>query len=182
MNAARQPVTIEKCRSRILGNYRPIRVWPAILFVSMLLARCSSAPPPPPPPPPKPPPVVTIVLTGSADQNPDVNGAASPVAVRIIELTGTNKFERADVYALIDHEQQTLGPDEAASQELILSPSQQRSITIDPKPGVTAIGVAALFRDIDNAQWRAVAPIASNGATRLAAGIGKGSVTLKQSP
>ncbi|MEA2777095.1 MAG: Type secretion lipoprotein VasD, EvfM, TssJ, partial [Acetobacteraceae bacterium] len=64
----------------------------------------------------------------------------------------------------------------------ILSPSQQRSITIDPKPGVTAIGVAALFRDIDNAQWRAVAPIASNGATRLAAGIGKGSVTLKQSP
>jgi type VI secretion system VasD/TssJ family lipoprotein len=47
---------------------------------------------------------------------------------------------------------------------------------------VTAIGVAALFRDIDNAQWRAIAPIASNGATRLAAGIGKGSVTLKQSP
>ena len=155
--------------------------WLPVALVCALLAGCSSAPPPPPIPPPQPP-VVTIVLTGSAGQNPDLDGAPSPVAVRIIELTGTNKFLRADVFALIDHEQQTLGADEAAVQEFVLSPSEQRSIKIDPKPGVTAIGVAALYRDIDGAQWRAVAPIASTGPTNLAAGIGKLTVTLKAVP
>jgi type VI secretion system protein VasD len=152
--------------------------WVVALPLSLSLAACSSKPPPPP----KPPPVVTIGLTGSADQNPDINGVPSPVVVRIIELTGTNKFERADVYALIDHEAQTLSPDEADSQEITLSPSEQRSIKIDPKPGVTAIGVAALYRDIDNAQWRAFAPVASEGATKLSAVIGKLTVTLKPAP
>ena len=155
--------------------------WLLMVPVCALLTTCSSAPPPPPPPQ-KIPPVVTISLTGAADQNPDINGVASPVAVRIIELTGTNKFERADVFALIDHEQQILSPDEADSQELILSPLEQRSIRIDPKPGVIAIGIAALYRDIDDAQWRAEAPIASNGTTRLSAAVGKLTVTLKPAP
>ncbi len=149
-------------RGRVLG------------LVVLGLAGCSSTPAPP-----KPPPVVTIDLSGSAEQNPDINGAASPVAVRIIELTGTNKFERAEVFALIDHEQQTLGADEAGMQEIILSPAEHRSVRIDPKPGVTAVGVAAIYRDIDGAQWRATAPVAANGPTKLAADIGKLSVTIK---
>jgi type VI secretion system protein VasD len=154
--------------------------WIIVAPICVLLAQCSSAPPPPaPPPPPKPPPVVIINLTGGADQNPDVNGVPSPVAVRIIQLTATNTFERADVFALIDHQQQTLGADQAGSQEFVLAPSEQRSITIDPKPGVTAIGVAALYRAIDDSQWRADAPVATNGPTKLAATIGKLTVTLK---
>ena len=147
------------------------------------LVACGSKPPPPePPPPPKPPPVVTIVLTGGADQNPDINGVASPVAVRIIELTGTNAFERADVFALMDHEQQTLGADDAGSQAFVVSPSERKVITINPKPNVTAIGVAVLYRAIDESQWRADAAIAPNGPTNLSADIGKLVVTLKPSP
>ncbi len=158
--------------------------WIIAACFGVLLVGCSSAPPkpPPPPPPPKPPPVVMIELSGSADQNPDVNGAASPVAVRIIQLVETGSFERADVFALMDHEQQTLGSEEAGSQELVLAPSEHRSIKIDPKPGVTAIGVAALYRAIDDAQWRADAPVAPNGVTKLVATIGKLTVTLKPAP
>ncbi|HEY8290185.1 MAG TPA: type VI secretion system lipoprotein TssJ, partial [Acetobacteraceae bacterium] len=62
-------------------------------------------------PPPKPPAVLTLKMNGSADQNPDINGKASPVAVRIYQLTATAKFERGDVFALTEHEQQTLGSD-----------------------------------------------------------------------
>jgi type VI secretion system protein VasD len=153
-----------------------LMAWP----LGVALTQCSSKPPPPPPP--KPPPVVTIALAGSADQNPDVNGAASPVVVRIIQLTGTNKFERADVFALMDHEQQTLGPDEADSLEINLAPSEQRSIRIDPKPGVTSIGLLALYRDIDEAHWRDVVPVASEGPTKLSAAVGKLTVTLKPAP
>jgi type VI secretion system protein VasD len=159
-----------------MTSFRGLRM----ILPTALLVACSSKPPPPPPP--KLPPVVTLTVSGSADQNPDANGAASPVVVRIIQLAGTNKFERADVFAFMDHEQQTLGADEADSQELILSPSEKRTIKIDPKPGVTAIGLAALYRDIDGAHWRAVAPIASEGPTRLAGDVGKLSVTLKSVP
>jgi type VI secretion system protein VasD len=122
---------------------------------------------------------VTIVVTGSADQNPDVKGTAAPVAVRIFQLTTTAKFERADVYALIDHEQQTLGADGVASEEFVLAPSEFRTVRIEPKSGVSAIGVTALYRDIDHAKWRADAPVASSGPTKLAASIGKLAVTLK---
>jgi type VI secretion system protein VasD len=122
---------------------------------------------------------VTIVVTGSADQNPDASGAGAPVAVRIFQLTAVGTFERADVYALIDHEQQTLGTDDVSSEEFILSPSESRTLTVEPKAGVSAIGVTALFREIDQAQWRADAPVASSGPTKLVASIGKLTVTLK---
>jgi type VI secretion system protein VasD len=147
-----------------------------VVGLALLLAQCGSPPPPPPPP------VVTIVITGSAGQNPDAGGAPSPVAVRVFQLTATAKFERADVYALIDREQQTLGTDDGGSQEFVLSPSESKTLTIEPKPGISAIGVTALYRDIDHAQWRADAPVASSGPTKLAAGIGTLTVTLKPAP
>ena len=50
------------------------------------------------------------------------------------------------------------------------------------KPGVTATGVAVLYRDIDNARWRAVAPVASNGTTNLSATVGRLAVTLQPTP
>lgn len=123
-----------------------------------------------------------LSLTGTTEQNPDINGAPSPVAVRIIQLIDPNRFQHADAYAFIDNQQQALGADAAASEDVFVSPSEQRSIRIDPKPGVTAIGVAALYRDIDNAQWRAVAPVASNGPTKLSATIGRLTVTLQPAP
>ena len=145
-----------------------------VFCIGLLLTQCSSPPPPPP--------VVTVTITASAQQNPDTSGHPSPVAVRIFQLNATAKFERADVYALIDREQQTLGADDAGSQEFVLAPSEVKTVTIEPKPGVSSIGVTAFYRDIDHAKWRADAPIASSGPTKLAAEIGALAVTLKPAP
>jgi type VI secretion system protein VasD len=128
---------------------------------------------------PKPPGVVTLVMVGSADQNPDVSGKPSPVAVRIYQLTATAKFERGDVFALTEHEQQTLGQDDAGSQEFVLSPGETQTKTFELKPGVQAVGVVVLYRDIDQAQWRAVAPVATSGPTKLLLSVGKLAITLK---
>ena len=57
------------------------------------LARCAGPPPPP---------VLTLTITGTAEQNPDGAGRASPVAVRVYQLSGTAKFEQSDVFALKD--------------------------------------------------------------------------------
>ena len=70
------------------------RLMVIVLGGLVALTRCS----------PPPPPVLTLTITGTADQNPDAAGRASPVAVRVYQLSGTAKFEQADVFALKDRE------------------------------------------------------------------------------
>jgi len=141
------------------------------LIAPLVLLRCA--------PPPKPPAVLTLTMIGAADQNPDLAGKQAPVAVRIYQLTATAKFERGDVFALTEHEQQTLGQDDAASQEFVLSPGETQTRTFELKSGVQAIGVVVLYRDIDRAQWRAVSPAASSGPTKLLLNVGKLAIALK---
>jgi len=142
-----------------------------LLPAALLLSRCGPAP--------KPPAVLTLVITGSPDQNPDPAGKPAPVAVRIFQLTATAKFERSDWTALTEREQATLGQDDAGSEEVVVSPGQTLTKTIQLKPNVQAVGVVVLYRDIDHAQWRADAPVADSGPTKLTLEVGKLAVTLK---
>jgi type VI secretion system protein VasD len=129
---------------------------------------------------PPPPPVLTLTINGTADQNPDAAGRPSPVAVRVYQLSGTAKFEQADIFALKDNEAKTLGTEEAAgSLEFLIAPGDTKTVKIDLKPMVSYIGVAVLYRDIDQAKWRADAPAAASGPTTLTATVGKLALTLK---
>src|SRR6516165_3347983 len=141
-----------------------------LLLATLALMRCGG---------PKPPAVLTLTMIGSADQNPDASGKAQPVAVRIYQLTQTAKFEQADVFALTEREQETLGQDDAGSQEFVLSPGETQTKKFELKPGVQAVGVVVLYRDIDNAQWRADSAVATSGPTKLTLNVGKLAITLK---
>jgi type VI secretion system protein VasD len=138
----------------------------------LALARCGAPPPPPPP-------VLTLTITGGLDQNPDGLGRPSPVAVRVYQLSSTAKFEQSDVFALKDREAQTLGPESQGSQEYLIAPGEKKTVTINLKPTVSAIGVAAMYRDIDHARWRAVQPANASGPTVLAANSDKLTLALK---
>ena len=105
------------------------------LLSALVLANCGG-------PKPKPPPVLTLTMIGSAEQNPNSDGKAQPVAVRVYQLTQTAKFERVDVFALTEHEQQALGQDSVSSQEFVLSPGETQTKQFELKSGVQAIGVA----------------------------------------
>jgi len=71
------------------------------------------------------------------------------------------------VFALTEREQQTLGEDDLGSEEFVLSPGETRTVTRELRKGVQLIGAVVLFRDIDHAQWRAVAAVGVSGPTRL---------------
>jgi type VI secretion system protein VasD len=152
---------------------RSLLLLPA-LAAPLALLQCAPAP--------KPPAVLTLTMIGSADQNPSLAGKPAPVAVRIYQLTATAKFERGDVFALTEHEQQTLGSDDAGSQEFVLSPGETQTKTFELKPMVQAIGIVVLYRDIDNSQWRADAPAAVSGPTKLLLNVGKLAISLKPAP
>ncbi|WP_158745850.1 type VI secretion system lipoprotein TssJ [Acidisphaera sp. L21] len=131
-----------------------------LLLPALLLTRCG-------PPPPPPPPALKLSILCGADQNPDASGRPSPAAIRLYFLNASAKFERADVFALTERERATLGEDDAGSEEFVLRAGETRMIDRVPKSGVQFLGVTVLFRDIDHATWRAVAPIAASGPTNL---------------
>lgn len=142
----------------------------ALLAVVALLG-VAAAPPPPPA-------VLTLTIVAGTDQNPDPSGRPAPVAVRLFKLNGTAKFERADVFALTEHEQQTLGTDSQGSEEFVLGPGETRTITRELKKGVQFVGIAVLFRDIDRSRWRVMAPVGVSGPTKLTLRVNGLSATL----
>jgi type VI secretion system protein VasD len=117
------------------------------------------------------PPVVDVTIRASSDINPNPTGTPVSVAVRLYSLNARGRFESADVYSLMQREAQTLGTESAGVEEVVVRPGETRKVTLMPKPGVRFIGVAVLFRDIDRAQWRMVAPIADSGLSKLAVSI-----------
>jgi type VI secretion system protein VasD len=138
----------------------------------LALAHCAPAPPPPP--------VLNLTIKGTADQNPDPSGRASPVAVRVYQLSSSAKFNQADVFGLMNNEAKVLGAEEATgSMEFLISPGESKKVNVDLKPMVSAIGVAVLYRDIDHAQWRTTQPANAHGLTELTATVGRLALTLK---
>lgn len=117
------------------------------------------------------PPVVEVTIRANSDINPNPAGTPVSVAVRLYSLNARGKFESADVYSLMQREAQTLGTESAGSEEVVVRPGEIRKVTLMPKPAVRFIGVAVLFRDIDRAQWRMVAPIAETGQSRFTISI-----------
>jgi type VI secretion system protein VasD len=144
---------------------------PALIGAPLLLDGCGGKEPPPPP-------VLDLTIIGGANQNPDSSGKPVSVALRLYELTGTAKFERADAFALIERGPATLGADSSVSEEFIIAPGETRPLTHALLPNAQFVGVIAVFRDIDRAVWRATAPVARNGVTKLVVRIDALKVTL----
>ena len=127
----------------------------------LLLAGCGGAPAVEPPPPPV---VVTVSLTAAADSNPDGEQRPSPLVVRLYELGDAEAFNSANFFDLWNREPATLAAALVKRHEFVIAPSGKASKVLTLDPRVQAIGVAAAYRDIRNAQWRVVAPL-SQAAT-----------------
>jgi type VI secretion system protein VasD len=133
-----------------------------LLVVFGMLAACSS-------PPPKPPQPVNMKLTlaASPDVNPDGQNRPSPVVVRIYQLKDDAAFKDADYFALYDKEAATLAAALISRAEFELAPGEKRTSTYIVSPDTRYIGVAAAYRDIRNAQWRAESGSAEKGIADL---------------
>ena len=100
-----------------------------------------------------------------AGLNPGANGQAAPVRVRIFELKNIASFARADYFALVERTQSTLGADLLDQDELLLQPGEQLTVERGPHSAARHIGLAVGFREIDQAQWRAVLTVAPHQAS-----------------
>jgi type VI secretion system protein VasD len=128
-----------------------------LLVPLVLLSGCGSSLPP----------ILALTIQAGAEQNPDPAGRPTPVAIRIYQLALLSAFNRADIFGLIDRQADTLGTDCLASDEMIVTPGERRTATLDLKPNTRFIGAAALFRAFDQATWRVAGPAALSGLTHL---------------
>jgi type VI secretion system protein VasD len=142
-----------------------------LLLVTPALALVASCGPPPPA-------AVDLAIKASPDLNRNQAGTPLSVAVRLYSLNDRARFATADAYGLMSRENAVLGDERAGSEEIVVRPGETRKVTMAPKPGVQFLGVAVLFHDIDRAQWRAIAPIAASGTTRLVLAIGSNKAEL----
>lgn len=140
------------------GSMRVITRRGSLLAAAALLLPAAGQPPPP---------VVDIAITIGPAVNPGIDGRPLPVAVRLYLLTAAGKFEGADVFALIEREQATLGAELIAREELTFTPGSTRQVTREADSRTRFLGAIVLFRDIDRARWKAIQPVASTGTTRL---------------
>lgn len=104
--------------------------------------------------PPKPQ-LLKLSLSVSADVNPDAQNRPSPIVLRIYQLKDDAAFKDADFFALYDKEQATLAAALVSRVEFEVAPGEQRTVDYQLSPDARFVGVAAAYRDIRNAAWRA---------------------------
>ncbi len=121
---------------------------------------------------------VDLTITAAKDINPDPAGRPSPVVLRIYQLAGGTQFQAADFFQLFEKETPTLGPDLVGREEVTIAPGATRTLSIALKPNAQAIGIAASFRDIDKATWRAVVEVPPTKTTKLKAEVKRLQVSL----
>ena len=133
-----------------------------IVLVTALIgwvAGCASAPP------------KDVTLKGSIQAsesvNPDASGRPSPVVVKIYQLEANSKFEQADYFPLLDDAEATLGGDLLALEEMIMRPGDVKAYEGEFDPRTRYIGVTAGFRDIHQAEWRALMEMPEKSITKM---------------
>jgi type VI secretion system protein VasD len=146
----------------------------AIVLATILVASgigCGGKAPPPVPAPPS----ITIAapveakikaamtIVAGKDANPDGGGRPSPVVVRIYQLKTDGAFNAADFDALYDDDQKALGIELISRDEFVLAPAEKRTLDVAVASETRFVGAIAAFRDIRNAQWRALIPAPRTG-------------------
>jgi type VI secretion system protein VasD len=99
-----------------------------------------------------------MLITATAEVNPDVDSRPSPIVVRVLQLRGDAEFLGADFFALYGNEKGTLGESLVQRDEYVLRPGEQRDVRLWVAADTRFVGVIAGFRDINTARWRALQP------------------------
>ncbi|QSB01001.1 type VI secretion system lipoprotein TssJ [Methylomonas sp. EFPC1] len=149
------------------------------VFFASLLAACAEVPEQPAPPPPT---VVELTLNSTASINPDADGKASPLVLRIYELREQSGFNGADFFAIFDKEQATLAADLVRKQELVIKPGENKSLRIEPAADTRVLGFFAAFRKLDNAGWRTLTELKAHQNNAVLLKLDANSLTVTNTP
>ena len=110
--------------------------------------------------------------------NPDMSGRASPLVVRVYELSSWYGFHNTDFFNLYDNDESVLADELISTEEIVIRPGEdyEHSMTLDP--ATRYVGIVAAFRDIQNARWRLISEVEPQGYETINVAIDR--LTLEQ--
>jgi type VI secretion system protein VasD len=155
------------CRSY---NLRLPSAMAVALAAVLASSACGKEPPAAPPAmtiaaPPEAEAKASMAMSASPDVNPDASGRPSPVVVRVYQLKTDAGFRAAEFDALFDDEQKVLGAELISRDEFMLAPAEKRTLDVALASETRFVGAIAAFRDIRNAEWRAIVPAPKSALT-----------------
>lgn len=95
-----------------------------------------------------------IEIVAEKGLNPDSQGTAKPVQIKLYELRSKSSFERVGFLEMQDKDDTALGTDFVRRDELLIFPGERRTLTIKGNPAVKVIGAIVAYRDLDRSTWR----------------------------
>ena len=111
--------------------------------------------------------------------NPALNGRASPLVVRVYELSSWYAFHNSDFFDLYDNAESALADELISVDEIVIRPGEDYEYPMSLDSRTRYVGIVAAFRDIQNAQWRLVSEVEPRSYETINVAIDE--LTLKQS-
>lgn len=110
-----------------------------------------------------------IEFVAASDMNPDDQGTASPLFIRMFELKSTALIDKADFLDIYEQEAKVLGADLVKSHRLkYFEPGESRTeqFVLDSKTAY--VGLFAEFSRFRDAEYKLVFPVVANNVFRNA--------------
>ncbi len=110
---------------------------------------------------------IQIELLVDADINPDEQGIASPLFVRLYELSSNKMMGRADFIEIYERDKEVLGADMIAVHKLKrLKPGENRTehLVLDKKTNYVAL--YAEFLEFKESKYKLIIPVVANNVFR----------------
>ncbi|MGK9169330.1 type VI secretion system lipoprotein TssJ [Inquilinus limosus] len=123
--------------------------------------------------------VVPVTVAAAPGANPDASGRPSPIQVQIYQLRSGAAIGQADYFKLAENAQAALGDTLIGSEQTVVAPGKSQTLSLKLDPATQLIGVAAGFRDIDRARWRATAPVDPGSTDPITISVGAADVSIK---
>lgn len=98
-------------------------------------------------------------IRASADINPNISGKASPVVVRVYQLSNKLNFENATYDAIFESKHNALGAEYISLNEYLVHPNTNNEVELQISENAKYIGVAVGYRSIDMVNWRTVVAV-----------------------
>jgi len=122
--------------------------------------------------------VISLAVSAALDINPNAQGRASPVVLRIYQLASPAAFAEADFFQLFEQDAAILGKDMIARDEIIVTPGAAQKLSFEAAPDVRHVGVVAAYRETETSVWRATADIVPEKINSYAVQINALAVSL----